>query len=86
MIDDSLATVTTIGKRFFATGQDDGWQYLAVLDDTGEVLPWLKVGDPRPGSVYNPAEWHFAATSDIAVAVGPAVETADPMAMVSVGK
>jgi hypothetical protein len=36
--------------------------------------------------VYDPAEWHFAATQDVAVAVGPAVGTDDPTAMVSVAK
>jgi hypothetical protein len=86
IIGDCLNAVTTIGKRFFATCQRDGWQSLEVFSDEGSLLPWIEVGDPLPGSVYNPAEWHFAATSDIAVAVGPAVETEEPMAMVSRGE
>ena len=43
-------------------------------------------GRPAAPRIYNPAEWHFAATADTAVAVGPAVETGDPTAMVSVAK
>jgi hypothetical protein len=80
-----LSEVVTIGTRFFGTVQGDGWQEIVVFDSEGK-LSFVDVGDPLPGSVYNPAEWHLAATSDIAVAVGPAVGTDDPMAMVSVGK
>ena len=80
-----LSEVVTIGKRFFGTVQGDGWEEIAVFDSEGK-LSFVDVGDPLPGSVYNPAEWHLAATPGIAVAVGPEVETDDPMAMVSVGK
>ena len=80
-----LSEVVTVGTRFFGTARYDDGQDIAVFDSAGR-LSFVDVGDPLPGTVYNPAEWHFAATQDVAVAVGPAVETDDPMAMVSVGK
>jgi hypothetical protein len=81
-----LGDVTTIGKRYFATGSGDTGNETWAMPWDGVNWDTVTVGDPLPNTIYNPAEWHFAATQDVAVAVGPAVGTGDPTAMVSVAK
>ena len=80
-----LRTLTVIGGRYLATAPD-GAQTLWTSDDGTMWVPAEVKGGPATSGEGSSAEWHFAATSDIAVAVGPAMETDDPMAMVSVGK
>ncbi len=75
--------MTTIGEALLRTGTGEGQ---GVVSSDG--VNWLTVplGARSRQAVLDAAEWHFASTQDVAVAVGPDVETDDPMAMVSVRK
>jgi hypothetical protein len=57
-----LSEVTTIGKRFVVISTDDHGRYTVVGDGGPTFGSSLFVGDQLPNSIYNPAEWHFAAT------------------------
>jgi hypothetical protein len=77
-----LRTVTAIGDSFLVTAQD-GLNPLWFNADGLSWEPTTVEGGPAADATDATADWHFAATPDVAVWLGMAKETDAPAAWVS---
>ena len=77
-----LRTLTDVGGRYFATAPD-GPEGVWTSGTATTWEPLVQDGGPSTSGFDATAEWHFAATPDVAVWVGIPTETSDPAAWVS---
>ncbi|HEY3333907.1 MAG TPA: sigma factor [Candidatus Limnocylindrales bacterium] len=78
-----LSTVTRVNGRWFATSPDGPENLWASADGTTWAPPLVSGGPVTANGSGGITGWHFAATSDVAVCLGPAGESGDPSAWVS---
>jgi hypothetical protein len=78
-----LRTVTRVGNRWFATSPDGPQNLWASADGSTWAAPLVAGGPATANGSGGISGWHFAATSNVAVWLGPSSETGDPSAWVS---
>ena len=77
-----LGTVTAIGDQFFATAETGSGSAWISRDGSEWALAAVE-GGPPAGAQDAAADWHFAASPEVAVWLGTPTETAGPAAWVS---